>query len=366
MHAKIAILACSLLALPAWANPAKPLPAIEAQAISQAQKQAALQTLINKVQANYVFPEVAQKVAAALKAHDKAGAYQAAANWHDFAKLLTEHLQAASQDKHFRVGLSPLVVAEDAAPGQPPVLSAEQQQADQAMLRSVNYGVEKFERLPGNIAYVELTGFADPQLAGENIAAVMNLAAQANALIIDLRRNGGGEPATVALITSYLLDAQPVHLNDMLYRYRKEPIQYWSHAWVPGKRFGSKKPLYVLTSKHTFSAAEEFSYNLKNLKRATLIGETTGGGAHPGEDYKLAPHMSVFIPNGRARNPISGSNWEGVGVTPDQPVAAEQALALAHWSALQGVIATEQTPRRKSALEKIAQDLKAKFQTPGK
>lgn len=105
--------------------------------------------------------------------------------------------------------------------------------------------------------------------------------------------------------------------------------EFWTADEAPGKKFGGSKKVYVLTSKDTFSGAEEFSDNLKQLKRATIVGETTGGGPHPGRVHRIHPHLTVFIPNGRAINPISKTNWEGTGVVPDVPVKAADALCVA-------------------------------------
>jgi C-terminal processing protease CtpA/Prc len=141
----------------------------------------------------------------------------------------------------------------------------------------------------------------------------------------------------VALLISYLVGPEPVHLNSFYMRSEDKTTQSWTQAYVPGKRMADK-PVYVLTSNRTFSGAEEFSYNLKNLKRATLIGETTGGGAHPGDDVFVHPHYRVFVPIGRPINPVSGTNWEGTGVEPDIAVPQEQALTVAHRMALEDLL----------------------------
>ena len=141
----------------------------------------------------------------------------------------------------------------------------------------------------------------------------------------------------VALICSYFFDAEPVHLNSLYWRASDSTQQYWTLPYVPGKRY-LNKPLYILTSRETFSGAEEFTYNLKNLKRATVIGEVTGGGAHPGDFYKVHAHFGVFIPTGRAISPITGTNWEGTGVIPDSEMPQEQALQAAHIMALKQLL----------------------------
>ncbi len=280
----------------------------------------------------YVFPDVAKKVEAALRDPVQRRALDTD-DPKEFARRLTEALQGPTRDKHLRVMASEQPVPEPTDANRP---AAEDIARFKAQEEARNFGVERVERLPGNIGYLELRGFANAEWAGEAVASAMNLLAHTEALIVDLRRNGGGDPATVALVTSYLLDERK-HLNDLYFRPDNRTTQYWSLDWVPGKRFGGKKPVYVLTSGRTFSGAEEFSYNLKNLKRATLIGETTGGGAHPGELRKVGTHFRMFVATGRAINPISKTNWEGTGVEPDVKVKADDALRVAQLRVLPAI-----------------------------
>jgi hypothetical protein len=207
--------------------------------------------------------------------------------------------------------------------------------------------------MPGNIGYLDLRGFVDARMGAETASAAMNMLANADALIVDLRRNGGGDPAMVAFISSYLFGAEPVHLNDLYWREGDSTHQWWTLPYVPGKRFGDKKPVYVLTSKRTFSAAEEFTYNLKNLKRATIVGETTGGGAHPGGMRKVHEHFGMFVPGGRAINPISKTNWEGTGVKPDIDVPADHALKTAQVDALKKLLETAKDQEWKDNLKRV-------------
>jgi len=202
-------------------------------------------------------------------------------------------------------------------------------------MERMNCGFEKVEHLSGNIGYVKFDMFADPEVCGPTAIAAMNLLSNVDAIIFDLRENGGGDPAMIALISTFLFD-QPTHLNDLWERKNDVTHQYWTLPYVPGKRLDGK-PVYVLTSKVTFSGAEEFSYNLKNLKRATIVGETTGGGAHPVSGQRIDDHFLIGVPYARAINPISKTNWEGTGVEPDVKVAASNALTTAEKLALEKV-----------------------------
>jgi retinol-binding protein 3 len=183
---------------------------------------------------------------------------------------------------------------------------------------------EKVERFPSNIGYLKFNGFQDPEICGPTVAAAMNFLAHVDALIIDLRDNGGGDPKMVAYISSHLF-AEPTHLNDLYNRKEDKTTEFWTLRDVPGARLADN-PVFAPTSKRTFSGAEEFAYNLKNLKRATIIGEATGGGAHPVSGHRIDDHFIIGAPFARAINPISKTNWEGTGVAPDIKVPASEAL----------------------------------------
>jgi C-terminal processing protease CtpA/Prc len=164
----------------------------------------------------------------------------------------------------------------------------------------------------------------------------MSLLGSTQALIIDLRQNGGGSPDGVALIASYLFN-HPVRMNDIYDRPSNETRQFWTLPYVPGKRFAGKH-VYVLTSDRTFSAAEDFTYAVKNLKPATIVGEVTGGSAHPVSPRRLTDHFVVTVPMGRSISAITHTDWEGVGVEPDVKVLAAQALGTAHLRALEKLL----------------------------
>lgn len=287
--------------------------------LDTAARQRVLDGVVSALKEYYVYPETAQKMADAVRDRQKKGAYDGLTDGDAFASKLTDDLQDVSHDKHLHVNYSPYKLPEKDE-GPTPEEKAMQRKE---LLRS-NCGFDKVEILPGNIGYLKFDFFAEPEDCGPTAIAAMNFLAHVDAIIFDLRENGGGDPKMVAFISSYLFD-KPTHLNDLYNRKDDETTQYWTLPYVPGTRLADT-PAYVLTSKRTFSGGEEFCYNLKNLKRATLIGETTGGGAHPVSGHRIDDHFGIGVPFARAVNPISKTNWEGTGVTPDVEVKVTDAL----------------------------------------
>jgi hypothetical protein len=277
---------------------------------------------IAKLNESYVFPETANKMGQALRRRQKRGEYDELTDGFRFATLLTTHLREISHDKHLGVNFFP-----GKLPGNPAAPSAEQLAANRKAIERNNCGFEKLERLAGNVGYVKFNMFADPEACGATATAAMNFLGNSDALIFDLRENGGGDPKMIALISTYLF-AGPTHLNDIWERKTGVSQQYWTLPFVSGKRLPNV-PVFVLTSSRTFSGAEEFTYNLKNLKRATIVGETTGGGAHPVRGERIDDRFTIGVPFARAINPISKTNWEGTGVEPDVKTSAAEALAVA-------------------------------------
>jgi retinol-binding protein 3 len=279
---------------------------------------------IAQLNQTYVFPEVAKKMEEAVRARQKRGEYDEITDGSTLAAKLTDNFQEVSHDQHLRVNYDPMKIPERADDAKP---SPEDMARFREQMEKMNCGFKKAEHLGGNVGYVKFNMFGDPETCGPTAIAAMNFLANVDAIIFDLRENGGGDPKMVALISTYLF-AEPTHLNDLWQRKDNTTQQYWTLPYVPGKRLDGK-PVYVLTSKQTFSGAEEFCYNLKNLKRATLVGETTGGGAHPVSGHRIDEHFIIGVPFARAINPISKTNWEGTGVEPDVKVSAAEALTMA-------------------------------------
>jgi hypothetical protein len=315
-------------------------------------------TALSLLRANYVFPEVAEQAATAVEARLAAGEYD---NLDEITltELLTSHLQEVTGDKHLRMGLGggpppgPGPGGPGPRPGGPgpgpgpdetePGSHEARRLAMRQRGRLDNFGIRRVERLDGNVGYLDLRRVAMAANAGPAVAAAMELVAGTYALIFDLRHNGGGAPDGVALWCSYLLKEEPTHLNDIFHADTGETRQFWSLPYLPGTRYVDR-PVYVLTSSHTFSGGEELCYNLQALGRAELIGETTGGGAHPTRGFPVSSAVMIGIPFARSINPVTGTNWQGTGVIPDVAVAEAEAYDVAYGKALRHVLALDDVP----------------------
>ena len=291
----------------------------KARTIDAAKRAAVVDAMAKALEKTYVNADKAKSMAAAIRAHVAKGDYDKITDGEDFATRLTDDLHADTRDLHMHVVFGPHPKDE---PPPPP----EAQQLEE--LRKENFGVHKIERLPGNIARLEIIFFPEAKFAAvqQGIGDLMSQVADADALILDLRENGGGDSDTVLMIASYMFDGKPVHLNDIYEREANKTTPGWTLAKVPGKRFGGKKPVFVLTSKRTFSGGEDLAYSLQMTKRAIVIGEATGGGAHPVKLVSLDDQFAIAIPNAESISPITHGNWEGTGVIPDVATTADAAL----------------------------------------
>jgi len=230
---------------------------------------------------------------------------------------------------HLRVDFSPFKMPPRAEP------TPEDETRFHQQMKHDNCAFDKVEILPNNIGYVKFDGFMDASFCGPTVVAAMGFVAHADAIIFDLRQNGGGQPAMVTLIASYLFD-KPTHLIDIYNRKEDSTTQNWTLSYLPGPRL-TKQPVFVLTSKRTFSGAEEFAFDLKNQKRATIVGETTGGGAHPVSGRTVADYFMVGVPFAKSLDPVTKTNWEATGVEPDVKVPAADALATAEKLAMEKI-----------------------------
>lgn len=285
----------------------------------------------------YVFPEVAATLKADIHQRRSHQGYGDITGGEQLAQILTLQLQDLSGDQQLRVHFSPQPLP-DLSPNEEPSPEALAAEQHQSSLR--NFDINRLERLRGNVGYIQLYGFEPPDFAGAAMAAAMQFVAHTAALIIDVRHNRGGSPAMVALLCSYLLPAYPpIHLNDVYWRPDDSTRQWWTIPHLNAPRY-LHKPVYILTSQETFSAAEEFVYDLQVLERAVIVGEHTAGGANPGQGYRLHDHFWMFVPTGRSLNPITKTNWGESGIVPDVKVPSELTLLTAHLMALNKLLET--------------------------
>ncbi|MEO5987709.1 MAG: S41 family peptidase [Candidatus Eisenbacteria bacterium] len=294
-------------------------------------KTAVVESLIVQVQRHYVFPEKANELAKSLRRRLAAKEYDRITGSKEFADSLLAHMQAVTHDLHMRVNYryEPLPLQPNGGPP-PPQERANALRED----RRRNFGFEKVQRLMGNVGYLDLRSFSDWSEAQPTAIAAMNFLANTDAVIIDLRRNGGGSPAMIqTLLTYFVEEGDRLHINDFYEREGGRTVQFHTASYVPGPRLNGK-PLYVLTSSRTGSAAEEFAYDVQTHKLGTLMGATTAGAANPGGMFRLSEHLAAFIATGRAINPVTKTNWEGVGVKPDVDLPPADALREAHVAAL--------------------------------
>ncbi len=287
--------------------------------VDRAERRRVMDAAIANLKQYYFDPDAAQKIVDALLAHQKSGDDDRVTDGGAFADLLTRQIRDVSHDMHLEV-----VYSRARLPERPPVQTPESLARYRKAMEQENCMFKKVEILQHNIGYLKLNFFPDTSVCRTTATAAMASLNHADAIIFDLRDNTGGFPSMVSLIASYLFDHP-----EYLYNPREAPTpQSWTRSPVPGNRLADK-PVYVLTSASTWSGAEQFSYDLKMLKRATLVGETTRGGAHAGVFHRIDDHFGMGIPETKAINPFSNADWEGTGVEPDVKAKAADALETA-------------------------------------
>jgi len=296
---------------PSDTKAAEPLPPLD-----DAARRNVIDQLVHELHRNYVFPDKAQAIERELRASQGRQDYDKLQGRLAFGRAINQVMRRLSNDRHLRIDVSC-----SSSPESPRPAGAPKRQSI----------IGETRRLDGNIAYVEIPTFGDQlQPMTDEIRDAMSAAADASAIIFDVRKNGGGHEQNSQLLTSYLFGDAPVHLGSIYRRPTNQTEELFTNPRVPGTKLGPEKPVYIVTSRFTFSAPEGFAYSLQALKRAVIVGEVTGGGANPGDVVFLPHGFSAFIPNGRSINPITKTNWDGVGVKPDVEVSADEALATAH------------------------------------
>ena len=298
-------------------------------ALDDAARAAVIDGLIEKLNSTYVFPDVAKKMEQAIRARQAKKEYAAITSGPELARVLTDHLREVCKDKHLGVEYSVVRIPPEAANAPPP---ADEIHRFRERGRRRNFQFRKVELLDGGIGLLQVDGFYPGEWSSDTVAAAMSFLANSEAVILDFRRNNGGSPTGATLLCSYFFKEE-THLTDFYNRPENTTRQMWTYAAVPGTRLADKD-LYILTSRRTFSAPESIAYDLQALKRATIVGEPTGGGAHGTTIYRISDHFRASIPFSRAINPVTKSDWEGTGVKPDVAVPADQALLAAHLLAL--------------------------------
>jgi hypothetical protein len=293
-------------------------------------RDAVIERAMELLLANYVFLDRAERAVADVRGRAKRGEYNSVTSPARLAELLGRHLAEATGDRHVHVKFGAERVPD-------PRSAPAETKADLAQLRRdaevEQFGIGKPRVLKGNIGYLEFKRFFRAELAGDALASAMARLASTEALIVDLRECRGGDPAMVVLAASWFFDGRPRHWNDMFRRCDDSTTQFWTAARLPGARYVDK-PIYVLTAQRTFSAPESFAYELQQTRRATIVGEATGGGAHSGAWFPIDDRFSLFVPLSRYVSAASGGDWEGVGVKPEVPCSASEALERAHGLAL--------------------------------
>jgi hypothetical protein len=294
-------------------------------------QKAVIDSITGALNEGYVFGDKAARMDSLLHANLAAGAYRALTDPVEFMQRLQSDVATIYLDRHMQI----MALMPQPAASQKPPEDPYHSEAMRERFRRSNYQFKKAEILPGNVGYLKLDNFVGTDMAGATAAGAMAFLSNADALIIDLRDNPGGDASMIQLLTGYLFK-DSVHLIDWYDRKRDQTTQSWSTTWVPGKPLFDV-PVYVLVSGRTGSAAEEFTFDLKNQKRATIVGERTGGAAHTVEfhTFDVGSFVAgVQLPSGRALDPVTKTNWEVVGVEPDIAVPAEKALSAAHLDAL--------------------------------
>jgi hypothetical protein len=284
-------------------------------------------TFARALREDYAHPETGAKMAALIEKKAQRGAYDKLEPF-AFAQALRDDARSISSDKHLQVMPS--------APGPAGGPGGRPDSAASAEVRRMNGAIVEAKILDGNIGYLVINGVPPLEISKSAIDAAFAFLKNTDALILDLRGNSGGEPSCVAYYLSYLSEGAPYVVNVIHWR-KGDRKESYSTTDLGNIAYGAKKPVYALTSAWTFSGGEELAYDLKAFRRGVVVGEPTGGGANPGGFRPLGHGFAAFVPVGFAVNPVTHTNWEGVGVQPDVATPADQALTRAHHLAAEAI-----------------------------
>lgn len=305
------------------------------------EKNAVIASIIAHLDESYIDLNLSKKMIIELDKNLKSKKYKKITSPSEFSKIVTEDLQSISKDLHLIVRFEPKRITQEMQTiSEEKQLEIEKKMAKQ--MAEINYGFKEAKILDGNIGYLNLSQFADIKYAEETATATMNFLSNTNAIIIDLRTNGGGVPSMMQLLSSYFFDETSVLLSEFYERKTNTKTQLYSFATVSGKR-STNKPVYILTSKHTFSAAEAFTYTLKNLNKAIVVGEITKGGANRTKRITLNDGFTISMPYIKAINPITKTNWEGKGVQPNMAISEKEAFVYAYIDAINKTVKKDKT-----------------------
>lgn len=291
--------------------------------------------VLQQLRSKYVFPDVAAKMETSVRNHLANGDYATVTSAGKFAEKLQSDLREVSRDQHLEFSYShdPIPVQDT---NQPEKIDPERQARIRYKGGLVNYWFKNADILPGNIGYLRFDGFFPLKDGGrDTVDGAMAFLQRTSALIIDLRANRGGDPAVGAVLMGYLFD-KPVHFGDFLSKADTSKTENWVAPHIAGNRYAGD--VYILVSADTISAAEGFAYDLQSVRRAVVIGERTSGAAHPAFDFRVGKHFALTIPTTRYVNAVTGTDWEGSGVTPDIAVSKDHTLQTAQVTALEKLV----------------------------
>lgn len=304
-----------------------------------------IDSLTRSLNNHYVFPEKAKSISMHLQSQLHKNAYTSyVKNPQQLAEQIQRDITQIHRDPHMNLQYDPGFVPQEAHQ-----LSEDEIRRSKHYWKEQNYSFRKVEVLPGNVGYLPFDGFVeDIESAKPTISSALKFLANTSAIIIDLRENRGGSPEMVSQIESYFFK-EKTHMNDIINRSANDTTVFYADP-AKADSLNLSMPVYILTSRNTFSAAEDFTYGMQQAKRATIVGEVTGGGAHPQMPFSVGQGFVISIPFARSFNPVTKTDWEGTGVIPDVKASAKEALVKAqeHIFTQQVLISKDEKEKHKS------------------